>query len=87
VLTQLACRAAHAGTTTGPGSGVGDGLGLGLSTGLGLGLGEGVGVCSFAAGDGGGASGPFGVQPTMAARDTRSTTPFLTGAFNEQRCG
>jgi len=67
-------------TGLGCGLGVGDGLGLGLSAGLGLGLAEGVGVCSFAAGVGGGESGPFGVQPAMAARDRRSTTPFLTGA-------
>jgi hypothetical protein len=80
VLTQLACSAAHAGTMTGLGCGlgVGDGLGLGLSAGLGLA--EGVGACSFAAGVGGGESGPFGVQPAMAARDRRRTTPFLTGA-------
>src|SRR5712664_4474232 len=60
VLTQLACRAAQAGTTTGLGSGLGEGigLGLGLSCGLATGLVVGVGVERLAPGLGWGDSGP-----------------------------
>jgi hypothetical protein len=81
VLTQLACRAAQAGTAIGLGSGLGEGegLGLGLSAGLGLAV-VGDGVVRLAAGLGCGASGPLAVQPAMAAKQRRRTTPFLTGA-------
>lgn len=63
------------GTATGVGAGVGVGVGLGvglgISLGLGVGLGEGVGV-------GRATSGPFAVQPAMAAKRQMRTTPFLT---------
>jgi len=51
-LTQLPCRAAQAGTTTGLGwtLGDGEGLGVGLSIGLGVGLGDVEGACRFADG-------------------------------------
>src|SRR5260370_12252730 len=87
VPTQLPCRAAQAGTTTGLGSTVGDGVGLGLASGLGVGLGVGDGVVFLACGVEGGASGPFGVQPAIAATARRRTTPFLTARCNEPRYG
>lgn len=77
---QLACMAAHAGTTAGLGSGDGDGEGLG--EGLGDGLGDALGV---GLGDGVGdglewaTAGPFAVQPATASRTHASTTPILTG--------
>ena len=78
MLTQLPCSAAQAGTATGLGKalGEGEGLAVGLSSGLGLGLGD--GVVRFAEGLVRGVSGPFAVQPAIAARHKRSTTPFLT---------
>ena len=79
-LTQLPCRAAHAGTTTGLGSAVGeaDGLGVGLELGAGVGLAVGAGVVRLAAGLDAGVSGPFAVQAAIAATARRRTTPFLT---------
>jgi len=56
--------------------GEGDGLGVGLSSGLGVGLADGDG--RLAEGLVTGASGPFAVQPAIAARHKRITTPFLT---------
>jgi hypothetical protein len=72
---QAARRAAQAGTDTGVGDAMGEGeglgVGLGISLGLGVGLGERVGV-------GRATSGPFAVQPAMAAKRQMRTTPFLT---------
>jgi hypothetical protein len=76
--TQLAWRAAQAGTWMGLGRLVGLGLGLASSVGLGLGLGLGLGVCFLAVGVFGGARGPLAVQPVSAASVRRRTTPFLT---------
>lgn len=91
-LTQLPCSAAQAGTTTGPGPtlGEGDGLGVGLANGLALAVSDADGLGRLEAGLEGGVSGPFAVQPTLAASaDTtsRRTTPFLTATCNEQGYG
>ena len=83
---QLAWRAAQEGTATGVGSIVGVGDGLGLSSGLGRGLGLGDGEC-LATGLLEGARGPLAVQAPIASRETRRTTPFLTGACNERGIG
>src|SRR5215470_15370276 len=76
--TQVACRAAHAGTSTGLGWLVG--LGLACWVGLGVGLGEGLGVgLGFLLGElTGGARGPLGVHAARAARTRRRAIPFLT---------
>ena len=68
------------------GSIVGVGDGLGLSSGLGRGLGLGEGEC-LATGLLDGARGPLAVQAPIASRETRRTTPFLTGACNERGTG
>ena len=65
----------------------GDGDGLGLSAGLGLGLGLGLGDACVGDGVDAGARGPLGVQPASASRDARTSTPFLTGSWNERGHG
>jgi hypothetical protein len=83
-LVQLARRAAHEGTDTGVGEGIGEGEGLGvglaISLGLGVGLGERVGV-------GRATSGPWAVQPAMAANRQMRTTPFLTAEETNMGAG
>ena len=85
VLTQLAWRAAQAGTATGVGSGVTEGLGVGVSSGDGLGVAVGDGLGRLALGLAMGASGPLAVHPATAASNRKRTTPFLTTDCNEQR--
>lgn len=85
--TQLACRAAQAGTTIGGGAGVGLGVGLGDGLGSSDGLGLGLGDWCLALGVARGVSGPLGVQDVNAAMTRRRPTPILTPRFNEKGLG